>query len=288
MSHGVCDPPVHLVASGAGVIQSCPVSIRTSPTVRRRRLGTELRRLRELAGLTCEQAGEHLRCSASKISRIETARVPARVVDVQALGKLYRATADQLAVLVMLARESKTQGWWQRFDGVLPDWFATYVGLEAEAVGIRTYEIELVPGLLQTEGYARALFESAELNPPVDVEAAVAIRRSRQEILLGENPPQLWAVLSEAALRRTVGGPAIMRDQLLHLIDIGELRNVTIQVIRADAGAHPGMGTPFVILSFPDRADPRCIWRSPRRSTSTTWPSTTWWPRRVPPTGRST
>ncbi len=233
------------------------MSIRTSPTVRRRRLGTELRRLREHAGLTCEQAGDHLGCSASKISRIETARVPARVADVQALGKLYRARADQLAVLVALARESKTQGWWQRFDGVLPDWFATYVGLEAEAVGIRTYEIELVPGLLQTEGYARALFESAELSPPVDVESAVAIRRSRQQILLGENPPQVWAVLSEAALRRTVGGPAIMRDQLLHLIDTCELRNVTIQVIRADAGAHPGMGTPFVILSFPDRADPQ-------------------------------
>jgi hypothetical protein len=139
----------------------------------------------------------------------------------------------------------------------MPDWFATYVGLEAEAVGIRTYEIELVPGLLQTEGYARALFESAALNPPVDVECGIAIRRSRQQILHGENPPRLWAVLSEAALRRMVGGPAIMRDQLLHLLDMSELRNVTIQVIRADAGAHPGMGTPFVILSFPDRADPQ-------------------------------
>jgi transcriptional regulator with XRE-family HTH domain len=232
------------------------MSMRTSPTVRRRRLGTELRRLRELAGLTCEQAGDHLGCSASKISRIETARVPARVADVQALCALYRAGEEHSGVLVSLARESKTQGWWQRFDSALPDWFTTYVGLEAEAVSIRTYEIQLVPGLLQTEAYARALFESAELSAPEEVESAVAIRRSRQEILRGESPPRYWAVLSEAALHRLVGGPAIMRDQLYHLIDMNELRNVTIQVIPACAGAHPGMCTPFVILSFPDRADP--------------------------------
>jgi len=232
------------------------MSVRTSPTVRRRRLGTDLRRLREAAGLTCEQAAAHLDCSASKISRIETARVPARAIDVQALCQLYQASDEQVAVLVALARESKTEGWWQRFDGVLPDWFGTYVGLEAEAATIRTYEIQLVPGLLQTEGYARALFETAELGAPESVEVGVAIRRSRQEVLRGESPPQYWAVLSEAVLHRLVGGPAIMRDQLLYLVEMSELRNVTIQVIRWDAGAHPGMGTPFVILSFPDRADP--------------------------------
>jgi transcriptional regulator with XRE-family HTH domain len=232
------------------------MSLRTSPTVRRRRLGAELRRLRELAGLTCEQAGDHLGCSASKISRIETARVPARVADVQALCALYRAGDEQAGVLVALARESKTQGWWQRFDSVLPDWFTTYVGLEAEAVSIRTYEIQLVPGLLQTEAYARALFESAELSAPEEVESAVAIRRSRQEILRGESPPRYWAVLSEGTLHRLVGGPSIMRDQLYHLVDMSELRQVTIQVIPFGSGAHPGMSTPFVMLSFPDRADP--------------------------------
>ena len=231
--------------------------MRTGPTVRRRRLGSELRRLREAAGLTCEQAADHLECSASKISRLETARVPARAIDVQALCLLYDAGEEQTGVLVALARESKTEGWWQRFDGVLPDWFGTFVGLEAEAVAIRTYEIQLVPGLLQTEGYARALFETAGLGGgPESVEANVSIRRSRQEILRGDSPPQYWAVLSEAALKRLVGGPAIMRDQLLYLTETSELRNVTIQVIREDAGAHPGMVTPFVILSFPDRADP--------------------------------
>jgi transcriptional regulator with XRE-family HTH domain len=232
------------------------MSLRTSPTVRRRRLGLELRRLRELAGLTCEQAGDRLGCSASKISRLETARVPARPADVQELCQLYRADPEQVTVLVSLARESKTQGWWQRFDSALPDWFTTYIGLEAEAASIRTYEIELIPGLLQTEGYARALFASAELNEPAEVESAVAIRRSRQEILHGDNPPRYWAVVSEAAMHRLVGGPSVMRDQLLYLTEISDRRNVTVQVIPSHAGAHPGMSTPFVILSFPDRADP--------------------------------
>ena len=232
------------------------MSVRTSPTVRRRRLGSELRHLREFAGLTCEQAADHLGCSASKISRLETARVPARPADVLTLCVLYRASEEQIAALVALARESKTEGWWQRFDGVLPDWFGTFVGLEAEAAIIRTYEIQLVPGLLQTEDYARALFENADLGGPESVEANVSIRRSRQQILYGDNPPQYWSVLSEAALNRLVGGPAVMREQLFYLTEISELRNVTIQVIREDAGAHPGMVTPFVILGFPDRADP--------------------------------
>jgi transcriptional regulator with XRE-family HTH domain len=232
------------------------MSVRTNPTVRRRRLGSDLRRLRDAAGLTCEQAAMHLDCSASKISRLETARVPARAIDVQALCELYHATEEQTTVLVALARESRTEGWWQRFDGVMPDWFGTYIGLEAEAAAIRTYEIQLVPGLLQTEGYARVLFETADVGTAESIEARVAVRRSRQEILRGDTPPQYWAVLSEAVLHRLVGGPAIMRDQLLYLLEMSELRNVTIQVIRWDAGAHPGMGTPFVILSFPDRADP--------------------------------
>ena len=232
------------------------MSVRTNPTVRRRRLGSDLRRLRDAAGLTCEQAAAHLDCSASKISRLETARVPARAIDVQALCELYGASEDQTAVLVALARESRTEGWWQRFDGVMPDWFGTYVGLEAEAAAIRTYEIQLVPGLLQTEGYARTLFETADVTRTGSVEARVAVRRSRQEVLRGDNPPQYWAVLSEAVLHRLVGGPAIMKDQLLYLIEMNELPNVTIQVIRWDAGAHPFMGPPFVILNFPDRADP--------------------------------
>jgi transcriptional regulator with XRE-family HTH domain len=233
--------------------------VRHSPTVRRRRLGAELRRLREAVGMTCEQAGEYLDCSASKISRIETARVPARTIDVQALCQLYEASEEQVASLLALVRESKQTGWWQRFDDVLPDWFETYVGLEAAAATIRTYEIQLIPGLLQTEGYARALFESGDLGRVTDIDGAVGIRRARQEVLTGDNPPQYWAILSEAALQRMVGGTAVMRDQLLHLVDMSQLPNVTVQIIRNDLGAHPGMLTPFVILGFPERADPRVV-----------------------------
>jgi transcriptional regulator with XRE-family HTH domain len=232
------------------------MSVRHSPTVRRRRLGAELRRLREAAGITCEQAGEHLDCSGSKISRIETARVPARAVDVQMLCQLYRATEELTARLTALARESKQAGWWQQYD-VLPDWFETYVGLEAAAATIRTYEIQLIPGLLQTPDYARALFEHSELNGPQEVERSVSVRRARQEVLKGDPVPQFWAILSEAALQRLVGGREVMRDQLLHLCTMSGLSNVTIQVIPNCVGAHPGMTTPFVILSFADRADPQ-------------------------------
>jgi transcriptional regulator with XRE-family HTH domain len=236
------------------------MTVRNSPTVRRRRLGLELRRLRELAGKTCEQAGDHLDCSASKISRIETARVPARTVDVQALCQLYGSSEEQAAILVTLARESKQEGWWQTFDDAFPDWFGTYLGLEAEAASIRTYEIQLVPGLLQTEGYARALYEVDEGDSPEEIEVAWTTRLTRQEILSGSNPPRYWVVLSEAALRRVIGGRAVMRDQLLHLADVTDLPNITIQVIANEQGAHPAMYAPFVILDFPERADPGVVY----------------------------
>jgi len=235
---------------------------RKSPTVRRRRLGLELRRLREQAGLTCEQAGAHLDCSASKVSRIETARVPVRILDVQAMCDLYHATADEIATLGALARESKQRGWWHTFDDVLPGWFQTYVGLEAEATSIRTYEIQLVPGLLQTEGYARAILEAGDLAPitPDDLARALALRMTRQDLLVGPNPPQLWVVLSEAVLVRVVGGPDVMRDQLLYLAELCDRRGITIQVIRNEQGAHPAMNTPFVLLGFPEREDPGVVY----------------------------
>lgn len=233
------------------------MSVRQSPTVRRRRLGAELRRLREYAEMTCEQAGDYLDCSASKISRMETARVAARIIDVQALCHLYRVDEDTTAKLLALAKEAKTPGWWQRFDDGVPDWFNTFLGMESVAASIRTYEIQLIPGLLQTDGYARALFEQSELAP--DVDRAVEIRSVRRGTLAGEQPPQYWAILSEGVLHRMVGGPGVMRDQLLHIAELCAQRHVTIQIIRNSLGAHPGMTTPFVILGFPDRADPQVV-----------------------------
>ncbi len=235
------------------------MSVRQSPTVRRRRLGAELRRLRDRAGMTCEQAGEHLDCSASKISRMETARVAARIIDVQALCQLYNAGEELTANLLALAREAKTPGWWQRFDDGVPDWFDTFLGMESVAASIRTYEVQLIPGLLQTDGYARALFEQSELANAATVDRAVEIRSVRRATLTSDAPPQYWAILSEAVLSRMVGGPGVMRDQLLHIAELSAHRHVTIQIIKNNLGAHPGMTTPFVILGFPDRADPQVV-----------------------------
>jgi hypothetical protein len=231
-----------------------------SPTVRRRRLGVELRRLRDAAGFTCEQAGARLDFSASKVSRMETARVPVRVVDIQAMCRLYGASEETAASLTALARESKQQGWWHSFDDVLPDWFATYVGLEPEAAAIRTYEIHVVPGLLQTEMYTEALLECSDLATKEKRERIAAVRRNRQNILSAETPPHYWAVLCEEALHRQVGGPEIMRDQLTHLVTMSEIPHVTVQIIPYGQGAHPAMVTPFVVFTFRERSDSDVIY----------------------------
>jgi hypothetical protein len=210
--------------------------------------------------MTCEHAGEYLDCSASKISRMETARVAARIIDVTALCQLYRADDELTGNLLALAREAKTPGWWQRFDDGVPDWFDTFLGMESVAASIRTYEVQLIPGLLQTDGYARALFEQSELASAETVDRAVEIRSVRQATLTSDLPPQYWAILSEGVLHRMVGGPGVMRDQLLHIAELSVHRHVTIQIIRNSLGAHPGMTTPFVILGFPDRADPQVVY----------------------------
>lgn len=236
------------------------MSERANPTVRRRRLGSELRRLREAASLTCEQAGHRLDFSASKVSRMETARVPVRVVDVQAMCALYGASEEATATLTALARESKQRGWWHSFDDVLPDWFETYVGLEQEATAIRTYESQLVPGMLQTEMYTEALLESSDQATKERRERIVALRRSRQGILSSDSPPHYWAILCEEALYRRVGGRDVMQDQLMHLVTMSELPHVTVQVIPYEQGAHPAMVTPFVVFSFRERSDSDVIY----------------------------
>lgn len=221
-------------------------SMVSSPTVRRRRLGSELRRLREAAGLSNEDAAGHLGCSSSKISRMENGRVPFNWRDVRDLLTLYQVPEEEAEPLLAIARESRQRGWWHDYSAVLPPWFEVYVGLEAEATSIRTYQAQLVPGLLQTEAYARALLVAGRSD---EVERQVGLRMKRQEVLTKPGAPQLWAVLDEAVLRRPVGGAEVMRQQLRYLADLA-LANVTVQVLPYSAGAHPAMLGAFVILEF--------------------------------------
>lgn len=232
-----------------------------SPTVRRRRLALELRRLREAAHLTCEEVAEHLECSASKISRVETGRVSVSPRDVRDMLKLYGVPEQQRDSLVQLSRDSRQKGWWHAYSDTINPQFATYVGLESAASEIRVYEVNLIPGLLQTEDYARTMIRSGAMNGSFeDVERKVALRMARQPALTRNDPPMLWTVVDEAALRRRVGGAELMRAQLEHVLELSALKNVAMQVIPFGAGAHPAMGRPFVILVFPERIDPDVVY----------------------------
>jgi transcriptional regulator with XRE-family HTH domain len=231
-----------------------------SPTVRRRRLALELRRLREAAKLTCEEVADRLECSASKISRVETGRVSVSPRDVRDMLEIYGVPDLQRDALVQLARESRQKGWWHAYGDSVQPHFATYLGLESAASEIRIYEVNLIPGLLQTEEYARAVIAAGMVNSPrADIERRVALRMERQRLTI-TSPPKVWAVLDEAALRREVGGPEVMRMQLEYLRELGGLRNVSLQVIPFGGGAHPAMGRPFIILVFGEEADPDVVY----------------------------
>nr|MDT0663687.1 helix-turn-helix transcriptional regulator [Micromonospora sp. DSM 115978] len=227
------------------------------PTVRRRRLGAELRRLRENAGVSVDQVCDLLRCSVSKVSRMENGRVPVRTRDVADLLKLYGVTDDERRdALLALARESRRHGWWHTYHDVVPAWFEIYIGLEEDASSISVYESQLVHGLLQTAEYARHIIRAADPGPgEEEIERKVSLRLDRQARLVSDNPPRLWVVLDEAVLRRTVGGPEVMGRQLEFLLKRSELPNVTIQVLPFAAGAHAGLGSTFAILGFPDSGD---------------------------------
>ncbi len=211
--------------------------------------------------MTCEEVAEHLECSTSKISRIETGRVSVSPRDVRDMLDLYGVPGPQRDSLLQLARESRQKGWWHAYSDTIEPRFATYIGLESAASEIRIYEVTLIPGLLQTEDYARAVIAAGAVDgSPEAVDRNVAFRMARQPALTSQDPPQLWAVLDEAALRRQVGGSGLMRLQLDHLLDVAGLPNVAIQVLPFGAGAHPAMGRPFVILAFPERADPDVVY----------------------------
>jgi transcriptional regulator with XRE-family HTH domain len=225
-------------------------------------VGARLRRLRTDMGLTREEAAEAIRASAWKIHRLENGQVGFKERDIVDLLRLYEVTdPGEVADFVTLAREANTPGWWQHYGDVLPSWFRTYVDLEAAATLIRTYEGQFVPGLLQTDDYMRAVVHGAHLEDSSDeVGRRVRLRMARQMVLTGEQPPRLWAVVDEAALRRPVGGPEVMRAQLERLLEATKLPNVTLQVLPFDAGAHPAMVGSFSILRFPDQELPDVVY----------------------------
>jgi len=228
------------------------------PTVQRLVLGSQLRRLRESRGISAEQAAESIRGSHSKISRMEHGRVGFKERDVGDLLTLYGVTDnEERAALINLAREANTPGWWHAYSDILPSWLEPYVGLEAAASVIRNYEIQSIPGLLQTESYARALIEHGSAASESEIARRSELRVSRQEILRRPDAPQLWAVIDEAALRRPVGTVEVLREQLQYLIEAADLPTVTLQVLPFRVGAHSAMGGPFTILRFaePDLQD---------------------------------
>lgn len=228
------------------------------PTVRRRRLASELRRLRESAGLTIDEVGDKLECSASKISRIETGHVGVTPRDARDMLELYGLPGDEREALVQLAREARTRGWWHKYNEVFT---GAFVGLEADASSLHAFQALLVPGLLQTEHYARAVFRAMRPDDTEpEIERRVSARMERQRLLTDPAPPEYWAVVDEAVLHREVGGPEVMAEQLSRLVQAATLPHVTIQVVPFDAGAHPGMEGPFLILGFPEQADPDVVY----------------------------
>ncbi|GAA4094704.1 MULTISPECIES: helix-turn-helix transcriptional regulator [Streptomyces] len=231
-----------------------------NPTVRRRRLGQELRRLRELKGMTAEEVAERLLVSQSKISRLENGRRSISQRDVRDLCGVYEVEDHRIVdSLMQMAKDSRQQGWWHAF-GDIP--YSVYIGLETDAASLRVYDPQVVPGLLQTRQYAEALIAGAlPETAPTDVEKRVNVRLRRQErVKATENPLRLWVVIDEAALRRRVGDKQLMIDQLEFLIDQSQLPHVTVQVLPFSMGAHPGINGQYAILEFPDASDSSVVY----------------------------
>ena len=224
------------------------------PTALRIALGAQLRRLREASQITTDEAGEAIRATHSKISRLERGRSGAKQRDVADLLSLYGVTDEtEREGLLTLARQANTPGWWQQYNDILPKWFELYVGLEKSASIIRAYEVQFIHGLLQTQDYARAVILIANAHAPVEeIDRRVSLRMKRQQLLTQPDAPELWAVLDEASLRLPLGGRTVMRAQLEHLLQITDLPNVTLQVVPFDAGPHAAAGGPFTILRFPE------------------------------------
>ncbi|MEV6414163.1 helix-turn-helix transcriptional regulator [Kribbella sp. NPDC051718] len=217
-------------------------------------LGGHLRRMREAAGISRADAGWQIRASESKVSRMELGRVGFKERDVNDLLDLYEMKdAQERERLMELARAANNPGWWSRYGDVMPSWFGNYVGLEVAAKLIRTYELLFVPGLLQTEDYARAVVQLGKAYlPSEEINQRVALRVTRQQILTRPDPVRLWVVLDEAALHRPVGGRDTMREQIQHLIEASQKPNVTLQIMPFSSVGYPDAGGAFSILRFPE------------------------------------
>jgi hypothetical protein len=225
-------------------------------------LGVQLRRLREARGISREDAGYAIRGSESKISRMELGRVGFKERDVMDLLSMYGVEDErERTEMVLLVRNANTPGWWHRYNDLLPSWFQSYLGLEAAASLIRTYEIQFVPGLLQTEEYARAVILLGYADAATEeIERRVQLRLERRKVLSRASPPQLWAIVDEAALRRPIGGRAVMRDQLEYLIEVTRLPQIRLQVVPFNVGGHAAAGGAFTILRFPDHDLPDVVY----------------------------
>jgi transcriptional regulator with XRE-family HTH domain len=223
------------------------------PTVRRLQLGARLRSLRLAKGVTRDQAGYEIRASESKISRMELGRVSFKERDVADLLKLYGVDDQgERDRLLTLAREANTPGWWHSYGDVLNTWFQNYLDLEQAAELIRTYEIQFVPGLLQTDAYARAVITLGHgTATPEEIDRRADLRMARKQMLQRDESPRLWAVLDEAVLRRPIGGEAVLREQIESLLVACEHPNVRLQVIPFESGGHAAAGGAFTILRFP-------------------------------------
>jgi transcriptional regulator with XRE-family HTH domain len=232
-----------------------------NPTLRGRRLAMELQRRREATGMSREEVARQLEWSTSTIFRIETGRSRPQPGNVRVLLELYGVTGAERDGLIQLTREARQPGWWHSFRDVLPNPYEVYIGLEAGAAAIRNFEPIVVPGLLQTEHYAREIFRNGPLElDPEEVERLLEVRMARQRILARDDRPRLWTVIDEAVIHRVVGSRDVMHEQLRHLADAAQQGKTTIQVIPYGAGAHAGTTGPFVILGFPEATDPAVVY----------------------------
>jgi transcriptional regulator with XRE-family HTH domain len=226
--------------------------------VRRRRLGSELRRLREEHSIKLEEAADQLGLAASTLSRIETGKAPTKTSYLTNLLDMYGVTdVEQRQYLMEVAREGHRKGWWAGYEDVLPTGFSGYVGLEADASGLRSFETQVVNGLLQTQEYAKAVLrETRKKDASEHLQRLTELRLKRQEKLERQpDPLELWLILDETVIRRAIGGPEVMGRQLKHLIEASQWPNVTLQVLPFSSGAHPALTGPFTILEFPERDD---------------------------------